>query len=153
MGARNQDRDEQLYLIFRLRQCWFKSVGAVLRMGEDRRSFPHQPCTSRGSIVTIGWENEAGESVEVGARILDYSWVGARLSLYESKLPAKGDTVYLKIMPGKHTQRAARYLYREFLNPTDNLFEVVWVDEEKLKVGLWAANTTLRLKPPEEAAP
>jgi hypothetical protein len=154
MGARNGDRDEQLYLIFRLRQYWFKSAGAVLRMGKDRRAYPRQPCTSVGSIVTIEWKDGKNRKVEVGAKIIDYSWVGTRLSLYENKLPKKGVTVYLKIIRGEHTQRAADYLYEEFLSPTENLFEVRWSGnkEGEWQVGLWAKNKALRLKPPKESA-
>ena len=154
MGARKEDRDEQLYLIFRQRQYWFKSVGAVLRMGKDRRDYPRQPCTSLGTSVAIKWKDDAGESVEVPARILDYSWVGARLSLYGDKLPKVGEIVYLEILAGNNTQRAARYLFQEFLKPTKNLFEVVRAKTEKgtSEIGLWSNNKALRLEPPKEAA-
>ncbi len=122
-------------------------------MGKDKRAYPRQPCTSVGSIVTIKWAAAGGKNFEVGAKILDYSWVGARLSLYENKLPKKNATVYLKIIRGEHTQRAADYLYEEFLSPTNNLFEVAWTKNEKgvSEVGLWAKAKALRLKPPKEA--
>jgi class 3 adenylate cyclase len=141
MGARIADRDRLLYLIFHNRHYWFKTVGAVLKYGEDRRAYPRQPCTSTGNIVTIAWETPgAEEAAKVGGTIEDFSWVSVRLALAEKTLPEVGTVVRMEIIPAKPAVRAARYLFHELLRPTNNMFQVVRVDEEHSEVALWAVS-------------
>lgn len=142
MGARIADRDRQLYLIFKKRHYWFKTVGAVLRNGKDKRQYPRQPCTSTGNVATVKWRargaDGAEEAAEVWGEIVDFSWVSVRLALSEKNFPAVGAVVRLELTATKPAVLAARYLFQELLRPTNHEFEVVWVDEEASELALWA---------------
>jgi class 3 adenylate cyclase len=160
IGARIEDRERIVRLIFEGRRVWFKNACGVLAPddegkkppGVDRRAYPRRPCQTTGGL-SVCW-GKAKSSKISKAEIIDYSCESVFLRLEGSHYPAKGKIVTLKVpsdpeategTPSVTSQEliAADYLKANLIKPTGGIFKVKRVGDDPSLIALQAQ----RVKP------
>lgn len=155
VGARIEDRERIVRLIFEGRRVWFKNACGVLAPddegkkppGVDRRAYPRRPCQTTGGL-SVSW-GKGKSSRTVKAEIVDYSCESVLLRLEGHQYPAKGKIVKMKIPPDHNKTEgtssvtsqeliAADYLKENLIKPTSGIFKVKRVGDDQSFIALQA---------------
>lgn len=155
VGARLEDRERIIRLIFEGRRVWFKNACGVLAPddegkkppGVDRRAFPRRPCQTTGGLSVCWGKGKSSRTVK--AEIINYSCESVLLKLEGAHYPAKGKVVSLKNPSGADRLQgtpsvtsqeliAAEYLKENLVKPTGGSFKVTRVDDEHAYIAVHA---------------